>query len=160
VRALAFKLAPWPGLVDDISQQVFFEFLAKQEKWNLEQDLRPLLATMTRHVAARCWRERKRTMPDVVRELAEYIRELAAEREIPAYQEEKLAALRGCVGKLPDKGRALLALYYDTGINSVDIAAQMEMHPDAVCQALCRLRGKLRNCIEHALSNSNGGFNA
>ena len=56
VKALAFKLAPWPGLVDDISQQVFLEFLAKQEKWNLEQDLRPLLAKMTRHVAARYWR--------------------------------------------------------------------------------------------------------
>ncbi|SPE52322.1 hypothetical protein SBV1_1500028 [Verrucomicrobia bacterium] len=55
VKALAFKLAPWPGLVDDISQQVFLEFLAKQEKWNLDQDLRPLLATMTRLVAARWW---------------------------------------------------------------------------------------------------------
>ena len=113
---------------------------------------------MTRHVAARYWRERKRTMPEVMCELAEYVRELAAEREVPPAQEEKLAALRGCVGKLPDKGRALLALYYDTGISTVDIAAQMEMHPDAVCQALCRLRGKLRNCIERALSN--GGFDA
>ena len=158
VRALAFKLAPWPGLVDDISQQVFLEFLAKQEKWNLEQDLRPLLATMTRHVAARYWRERKRTMPEVMRELADYVRELAAEREVPACEEEKLAALRSCVEKLPDKGRTLLGLYYDTGVSTVDIARQMEMHPDAVCQALCRLRGKLRDCIERALSI--GGFNA
>ena len=46
VKALAFKLAPWPGLVDDITQQVFLEFLAKQEKWDLEQDLRPLLANL------------------------------------------------------------------------------------------------------------------
>jgi RNA polymerase sigma-70 factor (ECF subfamily) len=158
VRALAFKLAPWPGLVDDISQQVFLEFLAKQEKWNLEQDLRPLLATMTRHVAARYWRERKRTMPEVMRELADYVRELAAAREVPAREEEKLAALRSCVEKLPDKGRTLLALYYDTGIPTMDIAAQMEMHPDAVCQALCRLRGRLRDCIERALSM--GGFHA
>src|ERR1035438_10599011 len=69
VKALAFKLAPWPGLVDDISQQVFFEFLAKQEKWDLEQDLRPLLATMTRLVAARHWRGRKRGMPQGMREV-------------------------------------------------------------------------------------------
>lgn len=158
VRALAFKLAPWSGLVDDISQQVFLEFLAKQEKWNLEQDLRPLLATMTRHVAARYWRERKRTMPEVMRELADYVQALAAEREDPAGEDEKLAALRGCVEKLPDKGRRFLNLYYDAGISAVDIAARMEMHPDAVCQALCRLRGKLRDCIERALAQ--GGLHA
>jgi len=152
VKALAFKLAPWPGLVDDISQQVFLEFLAKQEKWNLEQDLRPLLATMTRFVAARYWRERKRAMPEVMRELADYVRGLAEEREAPAYADEKMAALRVCVEKLPEKGRALLELYYDAGISTVDIAGQMEMHPDAVCQALCRLRGKLRECIHRALS--------
>ena len=40
VRALAFPLAPWPGLVDDISQQVFLEFLAKQRRQNLELDAR------------------------------------------------------------------------------------------------------------------------
>lgn len=158
VRALAFRLAPWPGLVDDISQQVFLEFLAKQEQWNLEQDLRPLLATMTRYVAARYWRERQRTMPEVMRELADYVRELAQERETPAYGDDKIAALRTCVEKLPDKGRTLLALYYDAGISTVDIAAQMEMHPDAVCQALCRLRSRLRDCIDRSLSQ--GGLYA
>jgi RNA polymerase sigma factor (sigma-70 family) len=158
VRALAFKVAPWPGLVEDISQQVFLEFLAKQEKWNLEQDLRPLLATMTRLVAARYWRERKRAMPEVVRQLADYVRALAEERETPAYSDEKMAALRMCVRKLPEKGRTLLDLFYDTGISTADIAAQMEMHPDAVCQALCRLRGKLRECIYRALSQ--GGIHA
>lgn len=158
VRGLAFKLAPWPGLVDDISQQVFLEFLAKQEKWSLAQDLRPLLATMTRHVAARYWRERKRTMPEVMRELADYVQALAEERETPAYGAEEVAALRSCVEKLPDKGRTLLTLYYEAGISTVDIAAQMEMHPDAVCQALCRLRGKLRDCIARSLSP--GGLHA
>ena len=142
VKALAFKLAPWPGLVDDISQQVFLEFLAKQEKWDLEQDLRPLLATMTRLVA----------------ELADYVRQLAEEHEAPSYADEKMAALRICLQKLPEKGRALLELYYDTGISTVDIAAQMESHPDAVCQALCRLRGKLRECIQRTLSH--GGVHA
>ena len=158
VKALAFKLAPWPGLVDDISQQVFLEFLAKQEKWDLEQDLRPLLATMTRLVAARHWRERKRAMPEVMRELADYVRQLAEEHEAPSYADEKMAALRICMRKLPEKGRALLELYYDTGISTVDIAAQMETHPDAVCQALCRLRGKLRECIQRTLSH--GGVHA
>jgi RNA polymerase sigma factor (sigma-70 family) len=131
---------------------VFLEFLAKQEKWNLEQDLRPLLATMTRYVAARYWRERKRTLPNVMSELADYVRGLAAGQEGPTGEDEKLAALRRCVEKLPDKGRTLLELYYDTGISTVDIAAQTDMHPDVVCQALCRLRGKLRDCIARALS--------
>lgn len=53
VRGVALKYAPWPGLMDDIAQQVFLEFMAKESKWDLSTDARPLLATMTRHIALR-----------------------------------------------------------------------------------------------------------
>jgi DNA-directed RNA polymerase specialized sigma24 family protein len=61
VKGVALKHAPWPGLMEDITQQVFLEFLKKESQWDLEADVRPLLATMTRLVALRLWRERTRT---------------------------------------------------------------------------------------------------
>lgn len=60
VRTVANRAAPWPGLTDDIAQQVFLEFIRKAGRWDLSKDLRPLLATMTRMVALRHWREAMR----------------------------------------------------------------------------------------------------
>src|SRR5262249_31778026 len=77
VRALALRLAPAPGLAEDIAQQVFLEFLTKEAAWDLSRDIKPLLAVMTRNVARRCWRERMHTLPEVQRELAEHICQLA-----------------------------------------------------------------------------------
>src|SRR5881397_640972 len=82
VHALALRLAPAPGLAEDIAQQVFLEFIAKEAQWDLSSDVRPLLAAMTRLVARRAWRDKTRDMPEVVRELADHIRELAEAREV------------------------------------------------------------------------------
>ena len=151
VMALALRLAPWPGLADDITQQVFLEFLAKEEKWDLQSDLKPLLATMTRHVAMRHWRQRMHHLPEVTQQLADYIRDLAGRQEIDCRWEDELAALRRCQEKLPARGRELIDLYYFRGFSTVDIAGQTGVKSDAICQALCRLRGKLRQCIERTL---------
>src|SRR5437773_12085065 len=77
VHSLALRLAPAPGMAEDIAQQVFLELIAKAAQWDLTRDIKPLLAGMTRNVARRCWREKTGEMPEQMRELAEYIRELA-----------------------------------------------------------------------------------
>ncbi len=160
VKARAVRLAPWPGLADDITQQVFLEFFAKQQQWNLDADLRPLLATMTRNVAMRCWRERTRQVPEVVRDLAEHIRALAeaVPESADSRWEDELTALKRCVEKLPDQSRSLVDLHYHGGLSTVEIAGQLAMKADAVRQAICRVRGQLRECIERGLKP--GGVHA
>lgn len=152
VKGVALKYAPWPGLVEDICQQVFLEFLAKEERWDISRDLRPLLATMTRHVSMRLWRERTRQQPEVVQKLAEHIRQLAEEREAPPRYEEEITVLRACLQKLPEKSRELVELYYYNDIATPEIAEQINMKTDTVCRALSRVRDKLRECIERSLS--------
>lgn len=147
VKGVALKYAPWPGLMEDITQQVFLEFMAKEEKWDLENDLRPLLATMTRHVALRLWRDRTRERPEVVQKLADHIRLLAAESETPPRYEEEIGVLRHCLEKLPEKSRELIQLYYYRDISTPEIAAQLELRADTVCRALSRVREKLRECL-------------
>lgn len=49
VKGLAPKHAPWPGLADDVRQQVFLAFIAEARRWDFDADPEPLLATMTRH---------------------------------------------------------------------------------------------------------------
>jgi RNA polymerase sigma factor (sigma-70 family) len=152
VKGVALKYAPWPGLMEDISQQVFLEFMAKEERWDLERDLRPLLATMTRHVAMRLWRERTRERPEVVQKLADHIRQLAEEREMPPRYEEEVTILRSCLTKLPDKSRELIQRYYYSDLSTPQIASQLDMKADTICRALSRVRDKLRDCIQREMN--------
>src|SRR3989454_457963 len=151
VRALALRLAPAPGLAEDIAQQVFLEFVAKASQWDLTRDIKPLLAGMTRNVARRAWREKSHHMPKVVRELADHIRDLAENREVSWFDEEEKNALRRCLDKLPDESRRLIDFHYDLEITSVEIAHKMEMNADAVRRTLFRLREQLRKCVGRLL---------
>lgn len=151
VKGVALKYAPWPGLMEDIAQQVFLEFMAKEQRWDLENDLRPLLATMTKHVAMRLWRDRTRQRPEVVQKLADHIRLLAEESELPPRYEEEVGLLRGCLQKLPEKSRDLIQMYYYSDVSTSQIAEQLEMKADTVCRALSRVREKLRECIQRQI---------
>jgi RNA polymerase sigma-70 factor, ECF subfamily len=151
VRALALRLAPAPGLAEDIAQQVFLEFIAKAASWDLTRDVQPLLAGMTRNVARRCWREKMHTLPEVQRELADHIRQLAESREVGWCGEEEKSLLRRCLGRLPKKSRRLVELHYYLDVSSAEIARQMALNPDAVRRALFRVREKLRNCVKRFL---------
>lgn len=151
VKGVALKYAPWPGLMEDIAQQVFLEFMAKEDRWDLEKDLRPLLATMTRHIAMRLWRDRTRDRPEVVQKLADHIRLLAEEESMPPRYEEEAGLLRGCLQKLPEKSRELIQLYYYSDVSTPQIAEQLEMKADTVCRALSRVRDKLRECIQRQI---------
>ena len=159
VRGVALKYAPWPGLMEDIAQQVFLEFMVKESQWDLSTDARPLLATMTRHIAMRQWRERTRQQPEVVQKLADHIRLLAEEREAPPRYEEEISVLRACLQKLPEKSRELVELYYYNDIGTPQIADQIRMKADTVCRALSRVREKLRECIERT-TNQGGPAHA
>ncbi len=152
VRSLALRLAPAPGLAEDIAQQVLMEFVAKGERWDLEQDVKPLLATMTRHVALRCWRDKSREMSAEMRGLAEHIRALAEGSEVEWYRPNELAALRQCLEQLPSKSRHFIELHYDLGVSSVEIAGRMQMTAEAVRRALFRLREQLRKCIRATMT--------
>ena len=151
VKGVALKYAPWPGLMEDIAQQVFLEFMSKESTWDLERDIRPLLATMTRHIALRQWRERTRNQPEVVQKLADHIRLLAEQRDAPPRYEDEVQALRSCLSKLPEKSRELVELYYYDDISTPEIAEQTEMKTDTVCRALSRVREKLRECVKKSI---------
>jgi RNA polymerase sigma-70 factor, ECF subfamily len=153
VKALAFKLAPVPGFAGDIAQQVFLEFIAKRDKWDLTSDLKPLLATMTRNVAQRHWRERCKAMAPEMIALVEEIQTLNEREEVPWYSDEEKAALKQCLEKLPAKSRDIVKMHYDLGISSVDMAALMEVRADAVRRALFRLRCQLRKCVEGSVAS-------
>jgi RNA polymerase sigma-70 factor (ECF subfamily) len=151
VRGVALRHAPYPGLADDVAQQVLVEFLARAAERDLTTDVRPLLAAMTRTVALRLWRERTREMPDVLRRLADHVRRLAEQRDAEPEYDDELAALRRCLDRLPDKSRELIDQYYFADRSAAAIGEHLGTRTDTVCRAISRVREKLRDCISRSL---------
>ncbi len=153
VKAVALKTAPWPDLVDDIVQQVFLEFIRKEARWDLDADLRPLLAAMTRKVALRQWRQMTHQQSEMRLRLSEHIRSLAdtfMDAEGAEQRAEKVGQLRQCMENLPERSRQMIEAYYFSGHSPEVIGAQNDMKPDTVRRNLSRIRVALRDCLESA----------
>jgi RNA polymerase sigma-70 factor (ECF subfamily) len=79
---------------------------------------------------------------DIVGQIA-YRYELLAE-EIDPIRE----ALQQCLGELKGRSKRVIELRYRRGMRSNVIAEEMSLSPGAVRMLLCRVREKLRRCIE------------
>ncbi|MAS95769.1 MAG: RNA polymerase subunit sigma-70 [Verrucomicrobiales bacterium] len=67
--------------------------------------------------------------------------------------EARLAALRKCVSKLPEKQKELVELRYRPGASVQKIAADQGKTEGAISQALLRIRQALQQCVEKRLTS-------
>jgi RNA polymerase sigma-70 factor (ECF subfamily) len=64
-------------------------------------------------------------------------------------------ALRNCLEDLRGRSKRVIELRYRRGMRSNVIAQQMSLSPGAVRMLLCRVREKLRGCIERRMAAQN-----
>jgi RNA polymerase sigma-70 factor (ECF subfamily) len=84
--------------------------------------------------------------PEAIRKLVDAA-ERSDSRPAPDFE-----ALDHCLGKLPAKSRQLLSLRYGQAQSAAVIASQTRATEPAVRQALSRLRGRLRDCMERYMA--------
>ena len=75
-------------------------------------------------------------------------------------EEDRLAALRSCLEKVPESGRRLLELRYFEEVSPGVIAGRLERSANDVRQQLFRLRRALLECIERRLAPPMAGGDA
>lgn len=63
--------------------------------------------------------------------------------------------LRDCIGKLPDRSRALLVLRYERGLKLGEMAREERKSLDAVHKLLSRIRETLEECLKRRLRAEN-----
>ena len=63
-----------------------------------------------------------------------------------------MAALRGCIEKLPERGREMIKLRYSLGISCREVASRIGQTVGGVKMAMVRLRGALHGCIKARLA--------
>jgi RNA polymerase sigma-70 factor, ECF subfamily len=66
-------------------------------------------------------------------------------------------ALGQCLEQLKGRSKRVIELRYRRGMRSNAIAEEMSLSPGAVRMLLCRVREKLRHCIERRMSVPDGG---
>lgn len=84
-------------------------------------------------------------------DLFDYLAERQEERAETT--EERLAALRTCVKRLPVHQRQLVERRYHPGASVQGIAAQDGKTEGAISQALFRIRAALQKCVESQLTS-------
>ena len=162
VLQVAFRNAPFPGMAEDIAQDVFVEFVSHADRWDYSHDVGPLLAKITRNVALRYWREHKKSLPQNLLKLFETLQEIGKnENELEhSSMQAHLHALSICLEKLPPRSREILDCVYRDKMGMQKIGDLYLMSVNAVRLNVFRIRKQLRSCIQTALCEprSSNGF--
>lgn len=152
VLGVAFHAAPMPGLAEDITQDVFMEFVTHADRWDYEKDIGQLLDGITKNVALRYWREqKKRTSPKVFEVYEQLKSDMESKEQKNENMEGMLIALNICIEKLPPKSRKLVIEYYRSNDSMQKIATNVQKSANAIRLDLFRARKVLRNCIQRVL---------
>src|SRR5262245_16226613 len=84
--------------------------------------------------------------------MLERVAETALEQAATLQLDERREALAGCLGKLSERDRCLLAERYADGGTVQSAAERLGRSPDAVYKALARTRRALFDCVTQALA--------
>lgn len=146
--AYVFSLLPEHGQAHDVLQETNLTL------WRKAAEFQPgtsFLAWACQVAYFHVLSHRRRVRRDRLvfdEEVLAYLAERQADRA--AELGDRLAALRGCLEKLPPPSRKLLEQRYAPGGSVKDLAESDGRSVAALSQVLYRIREKLHNCIETA----------
>ncbi|WDQ15528.1 sigma-70 family RNA polymerase sigma factor [Rhodopirellula sp. P2] len=152
LRMFIRMLGALPDAVDDLAQDAFVVAYERIETLEDIDDAGPWLRSIARNLVRNELRKTSRRRRVVNASLSEAMLAMSDEPITGPWSEDWFAALRVCVDRLPGHGRALVNGRYTRGQNATQLANETEMTPAAVRQALSRLRGLLRTCVETRLT--------
>jgi RNA polymerase sigma-70 factor (ECF subfamily) len=121
---------------DDIFQEVFLRYAKKHPAFESEEHRKAWLIRVTvsraNSLAASLWRKRR-----------------AGFRELPQdFSNQEAGELAEALGKLPEKYRQVLHLFYYEDLSVEGIASLTGQKPSTVRSQLTRGRGKLKDLLE------------
>jgi len=141
-----------PHLAEDVFQDVTIICLDKASRLDDNAAVTPWVFKTARFQALNAFRKRKRgaqPFDDSVLDLLDA--EWMTEAEDPA-DSDRVAALRACLGKLPEKSRRLMHLRYAENCSGRRLAEMMRKPVNTVYATMSRVYKALAKCIEGTLA--------
>ena len=129
--------------VDDLAQEVYLEYYKGLER--RPGDVEPIrwLKGIAKNLCLNYFRKSKRKTEQHLEAVAVLLERL----DCPLEEIREPDALDGCLEKLPERSREMIALRYEEGLESAAIGKQVGLSPEAVRITLLRIRNALRDCL-------------
>ncbi len=141
-----------PHLAEDVFQDVTIICLEKASTLDGDDAVTPWVFKTARFQALNAFRKRKRgaqPFDDAVLDLLDG--EWMAGTEDPV-DSDRVAALRACLGKLPERSRRLMELRYAENYSGRRLADMMKKPVNTVYVTMSRIYKGLAKCIEGTLA--------
>jgi RNA polymerase sigma-70 factor (ECF subfamily) len=151
IHAFILAMVPSGADADDILQDVNMVLMRKGDSFIPGSNFLAWACTVARYEVLNHYRDRKRARQVMVDE--DFLICLADEtaKRVEA-QDERIAALRGCVGQLTERSRQLLQRFYGDDLSLRAIADERSQSEAALRVTLHRIRMRLMACIQQALA--------
>lgn len=154
VRYVAFQVAPFRDLIDDIVNDTFIRFVSKAESWTYPEDIKPLLYRIAQNIAREYWRSYLKELPTEMAQLEELAAEVLQEQNESDQNwnlEVEMDQMMKCIAKLPLDQRLLIEMHYFHKISFVELASRDNKRVNTIQKMASRTRVLLRKCLEKAL---------
>ncbi|WP_428305688.1 sigma-70 family RNA polymerase sigma factor [Lacipirellula sp.] len=148
-------LTPCRGDADDVLQEVNLALWRKRSQYKRDQDFNAwafgfaileLRNFRSRSAKSRLW------FSDTT------IQELAVDWPQEAtFAQDRRDALAGCLMRLGEYDRAVVAAFYGRGARAEEIAVETGAPPSRIYRTLTRIRSLLRDCVRRSLSQYSRG---
>ena len=149
LRAFALSLIPHWADAEEVLQQAYLVMWQKFDRFDVSSNFFSWAARII-HLTALDFRKRNRRTAIQFGE--EFLNQIATETYAAADElAEREQALHDCVKKLTPKQRQLLDLRYREDRSGEEMARATGAKPDAVYQALSRIRKVLFDCVNRHL---------
>ncbi len=156
LRAFLAGYVPRAEWVEDLAQQAFVSAYQGLRNFEVGTDFYAWLRAIAyNHLRAELERanRRRRLERDYLLEVT--AGELARRLEAGAERdEERIGALRECVGLLSGTARELVRRYYGEGLSLGALGAALGRTPESLKVSLFKIRARLRKCVEEKLRGS------
>ena len=151
-RAFLRGFLPTSSEVDEVMQEVSVVAWRKFAELDAPDNFRRWVCVIARYEAL--MHRRKKARDRIV--LGRDIEELVADEGLEelSLREQQLAALEGCLEKLPRERKDVVLSVYATDQSMKVVAEQIGKAPAALYKVLSRARRELRRCIERTLGEA------
>ena len=153
VYAYILTLLPRRADADDVLQEASLVMWDKFDEAHPPNDFAAWGCRIAYFKVLDFYKRQQRSRICFSQELLERIGETAVEQAGALQLDERRAALAGCIEKLGDKERALLACRFDEGATTQSAAAKLGRSIEAVYKALAKIRQALFNCVTRSLAH-------
>ena len=156
--AYCYGLMQERASADDLFQEVYLKLAEACERGDEIHDLERWCRGTARNLALHYWRSRRTTKVVFQDEILDLIDQGFDEQESVLNEwDHRKNALQECAQRLGPESRRMMELKYVEELSVRDISSRLKRTPEAVMQALYRVRRALQECISTRLKMGGTG---